>query len=114
MGNNVSPNVLRGFLLPHDIDQTNIDDANSSFTQSAPRAGDPVPQQISKLILRAVGEQTAGSDLQIRTQRAGHAAKGGQFVWVDNAASSSDFGRQLPSNISNYDIADYASSTSFF
>lgn len=114
MGNNVSPDVLRGFLLPHDIDQTNIDDANSSFSQSGNRAGDPVPQQVSKLIVRAVGEQTAGSDLQIRTQRAGHASKGGQFVWIDNAASSSDFGRQLPSNISNYDIADYASSTSYY
>ena len=62
MGNNVSPDVLRGFLLPHDIDQTNIDDANSSFSQSGNRAGDPIPQQVSKLIVRAVGEQTADSD----------------------------------------------------
>jgi hypothetical protein len=114
MGNNTSPDILRGFLLPHDIDQTNIDNANSSFSQSGNRAGDPVPQQISKLIVRAVGEQTAGSDLQIRTQRAGHAGKGGQFVWVDNAASSSDFGRLLPSNITNYDIADYSPNTSYY
>lgn len=114
MGSNNSPDVLRGFLLPHDIDQSNIDTANSSFSQNGNRAGDPVPQQISKLIVRAVGEQTTDSDLQIKTQRAGHAGKGGQFVWVDNAASSSDFGRQLPSNISNYDIADFATSTSYW
>ena len=115
MGSNNSPDVLRGFLLPHDIDQTSIDTANSSFSQSGNRAGDPVPQQVSKLIVRAAGQQTEDSDLQIKTERAGHAGKGGQFVWVDNAASSPEFGRLLPSNISNYDIADYApSSTTFY
>ena len=114
MGSNNSPDVLRGFLLPHDIDETSIDTANSSFSQSGNRAGDPIPQQVSKLIVRAAGEQTADSDLQIKTQRAGHAGEGGQFVWEDNAASSPEFGRLLPSNISNYDIADYASSTSYF
>ena len=114
MGSNNSPEVLRGFLLPHDIDETSIDTANSSFSQSGNRAGDPVPQQVSKLIVRAAGEQTADSDLQIKTQRAGHAGKGGQFVWEDNAASSPEFGRLLPSNISNYDIVDYASSSGYF
>ncbi len=114
MGSNNSPDVLRGFLLPHDINETNIDNVNSSFTQSGNRAGDPVPQQVSKLIIRATGEQTSGSDLQIKTQRAGHAGKGGQFVWVDNTTSSPDFGRQLPSNISNYDIADYAPASTYF
>ena len=78
MGSNNSPDVLRGFLLPHDIDQSNIDTANSSFSQDGNRAGDPVPQQISKLIVRAVGEQTTDSDIQIKTQRAGHAGKIGR------------------------------------
>ena len=67
MGSNNSPEVLRGFLLPHDIDETSIDTANSSFSQSGNRAGDPVPQQVSKLIVRAVGEQTADSVIQIKT-----------------------------------------------
>ena len=114
MGTNNSPDVLRGFLLPHDIDETSIDITNSSFSQSGNRAGDPVPQQVSKLIVRAVGEQTADSDIQIKTKRAGHAGKGGQFAWVDNTTSSPDFGRLLPSNISNYDIVDYASGASYF
>jgi len=114
MGTNNSPEVLRGFLLPHDIDETSIDTTNSSFSQSGNRAGDPVPQQVSKLIVRAVGEQTVDSDIQIKTNRAGHAGEGGQFVWVDNTTSSPDFGRLLPSNISNYDIADYAPSTTTF
>ncbi len=77
MGTNKSSDVLRGFLLPHDIDQTNIDTTNSSFTQAGNRAGDPVPQQVSKLIVRASGEQTADSDIQIKTQRAGHPGRGG-------------------------------------
>ena len=114
MGTNNSPSVLRGFLLPHDIDQTSIDNANSNFSQSGNRAGDPVPQQVSNLIVRAAGQQTAGSDLQIKTERAGHPAEGGQFIWVDNATTSADFGRLLPSNIVNYDIADYASTASYF
>jgi hypothetical protein len=114
MGTNNSPAVLRGFLLPHDIDQTSIDNVNSNFSQSGNRAGDPEPQQVSNLIVRAAGQQTSGSDLQIKTKRAGHPAEGGQFAWVDNATTSADFGRLLPSNIVNYDIADYASSTSYF
>ena len=114
MGTNNSPDILRGFLLPHDIDETSIDTTNSSFSQSGNRAGDPVPQQVSKLILRAVGEQTENSDIQIKTERAGHAGKGGQFVWVDNTTSSPQIGRLLPSNISNYDIADYSPNANTF
>ena len=112
MGSEVSPNFLRGFLIPHDIDHTSIDDANSVYTQQGNRAGDPIPNKPTEMLLRATGIQESTSDLQIKTERAGHPTAGGQFVWVDNATTSPDIGRQLPSNISNYDIVKWSPSVS--
>ena len=109
-----TPNNIRGFVIPHDIDQTNINMTDSTFTQSGNRAGDPVPQQASALVLRATGEQTAGSDLQIRTNKSGHAGAKGEFVWIDNTVSSEPFGRDIPAHITGYDVADFGSSTSSY
>jgi len=114
MSNNVTPDYIRGFLVPHDIDQNNINATDSNFTQAGNRAGDPIPQQASSLVLRATGEQSSGSDLQIKTVKSGHAGAKGEFVWKDNAASSDYFGRDIPCSITGYDVADFGSSTSSY
>ena len=114
MSTETTPGYIRGFVIPHDIDQNNINESDSNFTQQGNRAGDPVPQQASALVLRATGEQSSGSDLQIKTVRSGHAGSKGEFVWKDNAASSDFFGRDIPCSITGYDIADFGSSTSSY
>jgi len=114
MSTESTPNYLRGFVIPHDIDQNNINATESSFTEAGNRAGDPIPQQASALVLRATGEQTAGSDLQIKTLRSGHAGDKGEFVWIDNVTASEPFGRDIPAHITGYDVADFGSSTSSY
>lgn len=114
MSNNVTPDYIRGFLVPHDIDQNNINATDSNYTQAGNRAGDPIPQQASSLVLRATGEQSSGSDLQIKTVKSGHAGAKGEFVWKDNAASSDYFGRDIPCSITGYDVADFGSLSSSY
>lgn len=114
MSTDTTPGYIRGFVIPHDIDQNNINESDSNFTQQGNRAGDPVPQQASALVLRATGEQSPNSDLQIKTVRSGHAGSKGEFVWRDNAASSDFFGRDIPCSITGYDVADFGSSTSSY
>ena len=48
--------------------------------------------------------------MQIKTVRSGHAGSHGEFVWADNAASSDDFGRDIPAHITGYDVVKYGTS----
>lgn len=112
MSTESTPDHIRAFVIPHDIDHESINESESAFSQAGNRAGDPIPQQASALVLRATGEQAADSDLQIKTVRSGHAGANGEFVWVDNVTSSNDFGRDIPAHITAYDVADFGSSTS--
>ena len=58
MANNVTPEYLRGFLVPLALGSDNVWDAQSSFTTADERAGDPVPQQNSAMQLIAKGRQS--------------------------------------------------------
>ena len=112
MSTESTPDHIRAFVIPHDIDHESINESESAYSQAGNRAGDPIPQQASALVLRATGEQAADSDIQIKTVRSGHAGANGEFVWVDNVTSSNDFGRDIPAHITAYDVADFGSSTS--
>ena len=72
----VSPDYLRGFIVPHKLTKDNIWTSQSSFTQEGNLAGDPEPQQTSKLLVRSTGSQTTDTDIRIITRRAGHVGKG--------------------------------------
>ncbi len=111
MSTESTPNHIRAFVIPHDIDHESINESESAFSQAGNRAGDPIPQQASALVLRATGEQAADSDLQIKTVRSGHAGSHGEFVWIDNVTSSEPFGRDIPAHITAYDVVKYGSST---
>ena len=71
MGTNVTPDKLRGFLIPSKaVTKNSIWSAQSSFTQKNPRAGIPEPQQIgTNLQLKTIGEQT--QDITITTGTGG-------------------------------------------
>ena len=110
MSTESTPDHIRAFVIPHDIDHESINESESAYSQAGNRAGDPIPQQASALVLRATGEQAPDSDLQIKTVRSGHAGAHGEFVWTDNAASSDDFGRDIPAHITGYDVVKYGTS----
>lgn len=44
MANNVTPNYLRGFLVPLALGNSNVWNDQSTFTTADERAGDPIPQ----------------------------------------------------------------------
>ena len=75
MANNITPEYLRGFLVPLALGSDNVWDAQSSFTTADERAGDPVPQQNSAMQLIAKGRQSGASDLTIKTQSPGFAGQ---------------------------------------
>ena len=92
-----SPSYLRGFIVPYNnLGTANLWSAQSSYTQAENTAGDPVPQQSSRLIVRGAGSQSASSDLQIITQRAGHVRNGAAFTWKNNNLVSTDVGALSP------------------
>ena len=110
MSTESTPDHIRAFVIPHDIDHESINESESAYSQAGNRAGDPIPQQASALVLRATGEQAADSDIQIKTVRSGHAGSHGEFVWIDNVASSDDFGRDIPAHITGYDVVKFGTS----
>ena len=101
-----SPSYLRGFIVPYNnLGTANLWSAQSSYTQAENTAGDPVPQQSSRLIVRGAGSQSASSDLQIITQRAGHVRNGAAFTWKNNNLVSTDQqGQNAPNALSNLQV----------
>ena len=100
----ISPNFMRGFLVPHIITKDNIWTAQSSFSQQGNIAGDPIPQQNSRLIVRATGNQSANTDISVISRRAGHVNKGAGFTWKNNALSSGEMGQDQPNAISEFEF----------
>ena len=100
----ISPNFLRGFLVPHIVTSDNIWTAQSSFTQQGNIAGDPEPQQNSRLVVRATGSQTASTDISIISRRAGHVNRGAGFTWKNNALASGEQGQDQPNAISEFEF----------
>lgn len=101
MANNVTPEYLRGFLVPLALGSDNVWDAQSTFSTADERAGDPVPQQNSAMQLIAKGRQSGASDLTIKTQSPGFAGYGAGFVWTDNQTSTT-FGRDPQNALSRF------------
>jgi len=101
MGSNVTPQYMRGFLVPLDVGTNNIWDAQSTFSTAQERAGDPVSLQNTPMQLIAKGQQSAPSDLTIETKKAGFAGYGAGFVFTDNQTSTT-YGRDPQNTISRY------------
>ncbi len=97
---NTTPEYIRGFLIPLDVDTDNIWTAQSTFTTYDNFAGDPTPQQTNPMRLYATGRQTASSDLTITTRRAGYAGFGAGFTYTDNADAGTIYGRDPQNQIS--------------
>ena len=96
MATDRSASRYQGLLIPDSrITVANITDqgtgnTDSAFGQGGPRPGVPKPSGDTDLILQASGSQEAGQNLEIYTQRAGHAGRDGAgFLWRDVAAGDS-------------------------
>ena len=108
MGNNVTPDRIRGFLVgTKSIDNNSIWDQQSTFTQKNPRAGIPESSQItSGMLVNAVGDQE--SDLTIITTEGGTAGETARFNWVDTAGNQ--YGRDWNNIVSHWDYWKWSAS----
>ena len=85
--------TFRGLLIPDErVNETNIDDGSSTFTQADPQPGIPVPQGPTDLNLEASGTQSASKQLRVATQRGGHPGGGkASFRWKQEADSATSW-----------------------
>ena len=111
MGNNVTPDYLRGFLVPLALDQNNVWNDQSNFSTAEQRAGDPIPQQNTPMQLIAKGRQSGASDLTIRTQSAGFAGDGAGFIFRDNQTNVF-YGRDAQNSLSRFQYLRFSTSSS--
>lgn len=107
----VTPQFLRGFILPMDLTVENIWQTESSFTQQNPTAGDPFPLQSSKMRLLAKGNQSTNGDITIVSRKAGSAGFGSRFTFKDNLTSTTaEYGRDAYNAISGFEWVEISSS----
>ncbi len=77
----VTPTLLQGFLVPFPMDEENIWEAQSTYTQRSPIPGQAVPLDSGvALSLRTSGTMEASESQRIRVQRAGDPGHGGAAV----------------------------------
>ena len=101
----VTPNFIRGFMVPLSLGPENIWGSQSSFTQQGSQAGDPRPQSSSKMRLLATGEQSNNGDISIVTRRAGSAGFGSRFTFKDNTTSTSiEYGKDAYNGITGFEF----------
>lgn len=83
MGNDVTPDNIRGFLQPIRITKNHIWAEESTYTEKNPIAGMPSPAGNYNLVLSSVGEQNDNADITITTKRSGSVGKqtGATFTW---------------------------------
>ena len=109
----VTPQFLRGFILPLDLTVENIWQTQSSFTQQNPTAGDPNPLQSSKMRLLAKGNQSTTGDITIVSRKAGSAGFGSRFTFKDNVTSTTaEYGRDSYNAISGFQYQDISTALS--
>ena len=106
----VSPNHLRGFIVPKKISTSNLWTAQSTYSQQGNKSGDPVPQQNSRLIVRSTGDQTVGSDISIVSRRAGHVENGGAFTFINNDTTD-EFGQNSFNSMEKWNIVRWYNNT---
>lgn len=85
MGSNITPDAMRGFLIPSAlITKDNIWDAQSTFQQSGARAGFANPQQAyTGLTVVTTGDQA--QPITITTNEGGTPGEKASFVWENNS-----------------------------
>jgi hypothetical protein len=79
MGTNRTPDNVRGFIVPWQMDKNNYWATESNATQGTKRAGIPEAQTVTSLVLGARGLQSDA--VQVQTIDGGHVSEGAKFGW---------------------------------
>jgi hypothetical protein len=95
---NVTPNFIRGFLVPFaEFSINNLWHAQTVASQGQGYAGVPAPQQSSSLVLQSRGSLNSGVD--IATHSAGHIGlNNASFLWK-NQTDAKYYGSEVPNKL---------------
>ena len=103
----VTPNSLRGFLIPYTIDSSLIWTSQASYTEQDKKAGTAKPDDISNLILETAGNQS--NTVEIKTVKGGTPGERAAFVWKRTTGNS--FGQNSVNAIQNTQILAFQSTS---
>lgn len=101
MGTNKTPDNLRGFLLSHDMDSSNIWIAESTYTTANTQPAQPAPGGDYDLGLTSTGTHDTTDTIRVQTQRAGHIGRA-SFVWREDDETNF-YGYDSPNAIARWD-----------
>ena len=93
---NITPDYIRGFLIPFKWTADHFWSQESTLTQNGSLAGIPVSQNNSPLVVTSKGTQDR--DIEIKTHRAGHIQDGAGFVWKYDG-DQSYYGHETPNKV---------------
>lgn len=100
MGTNRTPENVRGFIVPWQMDQTNYWADESNATQGTKRAGVPSSLSVTSLVLATRGQQN--DTVQVQTIEAGHVSEGAKFGWK-YATDADLYGHNVPNVLTAVD-----------
>jgi len=110
MSSDITPNNLRGFIVPTEITSEHIWTDESTFTQSGRRTGVPTSNQgRTGMVLTAIGEQ-GDQSIDIETKKGGTAGSGASFGWK-YANESEYYGFDAVNIPTGFDWFRYSSSS---
>ena len=99
----VSPNILRGFLRPMDLSDSDIWQSESTITFQSVRPAQPRPSGDYKLVVTSSGDKPSSTPAVITTDRSGTAgdANGATFLWKEEGGSN--YGYDIGGAISGFE-----------
>ena len=100
MGTNRTPDNVRGFIVPWQMDKSNYWVAQSDATQGTKRAGVPEAQTVTSLLLQSRGKQS--NTVQVQTIEAGHVSEGAKFGWKYDTDANL-YGHNVPNVLTGVD-----------
>ena len=105
MGTNITPEYMRGFLIPDlSVNLKSVSDLDSSYSQQTSRAGRAIPQQLkTDMQIVTTGAQT--EKITITTEDGGYPSTSARYSWTDS--NSIKYGRDWYNILSDWDFWIY-------
>ena len=115
MGNQISKDYLRGFLIPYPLAEDEFwNDQATGFSIQNPIPDNPLPDSNTKLYLNSSGECQQNTDIQVITRRSGISNEAYYTVRDNTDSTSLEYGHNPPTSISDFEVVAYQSLASLY
>lgn len=115
MGNQLTKDYLRGFLIPYPLAEDEFWSSQATgFSIQNPIPDTPLPDANTKLYLNSTGECLQDTDIQVITRRSGISSEA-YYTQKDNTDSTTiEYGHNPPTSISDFEVVSYQSLVSLY